>query len=389
MSDIYKQKAEKYKYKYLKLKQELYGGIYEANLYYLPINSISEINNKNKLVFNNSNKINEFNIKIDYPPHLDNTFENFNRFNIEGYNGRIFQYDVYKSVLSNLQIIEKLDIDKTYVQNIELACTIYYKYEIKSFRRNTNTNYFDVIFKNNNIYIQKITDYGYIIRKNKKEINTLKIYLEFINNLKDAIENFIIPLHNAGYVLNIYNVNWDGKKVYFDIEKMTQNNDKNIDINGLSKYIFNYFDNFDYNDYYYYTNIVLKKFSNKSISIYDLLFNLNSIKDLILYDTKINLCKDRDKIIMDKIDKDYQSSSNPANYNDLQVDYGMTAESKYLEFVYYYMKENKVKYFYEIEERQKINNVRLFWEEQLITLLKNNKYFSNLNNLKELKTYKV
>jgi len=56
MNDIYKHKAEKYKYKYLKLKQELEGGfIYDGNkscMYHLPrqkFDENTEINNNEQL----------------------------------------------------------------------------------------------------------------------------------------------------------------------------------------------------------------------------------------------------------------------------------------------------------------------------------------------------
>jgi hypothetical protein len=390
MNDIYKQKAEKYKNKYLKLKQELYGGA--KCTFDLPIDYKGK---EKKILFDKSNQSNKINIDIEYP-EINNTFDNFNKYNIKENNGQILKYKDYLNILNNfkskLEIINKINLDNTHVQNIELACKIYYKYinySLIPFR--TKTNYFNVIFSECK-YDNNEKEYGYIIRKKKEEINTLEKYIEFINNLRNAIEKFIKPLHNAGYVLSNIDASdiiWYGKKVYFNIERMKINDDKNIDIKGLLDYILNYF-KFDLNDNYYYTNKVLKKFSNMPINIDDLLdYILNSIEELINYDKKINFWNNKNEKIMNKIYEDYESSGSTFKYKDIHEQYGENSEYEYSQYVNNYIKENKEKYLSEINEIEIINNERQLLENDLLTFLKKNKYFSNLNNLKDLNKFVI
>jgi hypothetical protein len=388
---IYKQKAEKYKYKYLKLKQELYGGA--KCTFDLPINYKGK---EKKILFDKSNQSNKINIYIEYPK-IDNTFDNFNEYNIEENNGQILKYKDYLQILDNfkdkLETINKIYLDNTHVQNIELACKIYYKYK-KSMIRN-QTNYFNVIFsecESYKIYDNNEKEYGYIIRKKKEEINTLEKYIEFINNLRNAIEKFIKPLHNAGYVLNNIDASdiiWYGEKVYFNIERMKINDDKNIDIKGLLDYILNYF-KFDLNNNYYYTNKVLKKFSNISINIDDLLnYILNPIEELINYDKEINSFNNENEKIMNKIHREYELSASTVKYEDIYEQYLGNSEYMYSQHVNNYIQENKDKYLTQIKEIEIINNKRQLLENDLLTFLKKNKYFSNLNNLKDLNKFVI
>jgi hypothetical protein len=312
MNDIYKQKAEKYKYKYLKLKQELEGGDEIIPCQYdLPLDfDIS------KLDFENKNKLNKLNINIDYPPNYINNYNNFIINNNKGYFGQIFKYDNYFKILTNFKnklsmIKEFQTINKDYVQNIESAYTI--MHNNWSFMNN-----FKNTFRNCNIEKQEFK-YGYIIRKTGlKPSYTLKnlkmnlnYYCNFLIKLEDAIINFINPLNEAGYFLNninIDNINYDGEQIYFNIEQIEYNNtinNKYIDIYGLLISIFEFFVQYrddkvfehthhvinNYNNTY----TVLKLFSdelinlNKPIEINNLLKYLKFIVELIKLETNYNI----------------------------------------------------------------------------------------------------
>jgi hypothetical protein len=262
MSNIYKQKAEKYKYKYLKLKQELYGG--NKCTYNLPI-----LFNKNELNVDKDNIPNKLNIKTDF---LTND-KKFYIFNKKGYIGRIYEYNEYDDIISKLNLFKNIpNINQDYI-DIVYACTIHKcnDKEIGIFSNN---------FKNCKIVINRF--YGYIISSSKSlrnfnNYNNIQNYLKLIDNFKYAVTNFIIPLHNAGYVLNninLDNIYWDEdkNKIYFNILKMTENTNKYIDINGLSCSIF----------YFLYeqkliTDLLLKIFcNNNSMTIDYLLLKLKN-----------------------------------------------------------------------------------------------------------------
>jgi hypothetical protein len=293
MSDIYKQKAEKYKYKYLKLKQELEGGDEEYNDCMI---SPSILFN-DELLKNIEQKYNLHNYHINY----------FN--NDINYVGRLIKFKKIKKFTNNLQIElnnftiikENNKIDETYTPEIVYACII-----------NNNKSFFS-LSSTSSIYetLDKIflnstksdinTKYGLIISTNPgKKLKNLYYdinnYLPFINYLKIAIQQFIIPLHKAGYVLNnidLNNIYWDEKKVFFNISEMTENINNNIDIQGLTNSIYKLFNKFskeyNYNNHKYLiikeyncTDQLLKAFCNdKSININDLVTKLDYISESI------------------------------------------------------------------------------------------------------------
>ena len=254
MDDIYKHKAEKYKYKYLKLKQELEGGDNQYNdcMVCPPILFDNEILN---------------NIEYEYFPDPTNTNININSFNNNNHIGRLLKSktkkstiskDIFQTELENFDIIKNNKyIDETHIPQIKYACKII---NIKKslFNYSNAYNILHKFFPNCNK--SKISSkYGYIISTNpgesiKKDMKISDLII-FINNLKNAITNFIKPLHNIKYVLNnidFYNIKYDGKKVYFNISEMTVMTDdnKNNDIINLINCI-KKFNQILYKDYIY------------------------------------------------------------------------------------------------------------------------------------------
>ena len=319
---IYKQKAEKYKYKYLKLKQELEGGN-KSCTYDLPITF-----DKTKLNVDNGQIKNRLNIQTDFYTN-DKNFYSFNKI---GYIGRIYEYNEYSdNILPKLKLLENIpNINKDYIDTL-YASTIYKE---KRFFIKFGTNYIKQLFENCPIIdktdkTDEIKRYGYIIRNNSTSLNNfsiyLKKYLKFIENFKIAIEQFIIPLHKAGYVLNninLDNIYWDEDegKVYFNIFQMTEitkDTDKNIDINGLSCSILNLFNKnklFEYRDiqivqnYYYNTKQLLETFCNNELMEIDyLLLKLDYIKELINLDTDINFYKQKEEKIIYELQNKYEN----------------------------------------------------------------------------------
>jgi hypothetical protein len=291
MNDIYKHKAEKYKYKYLKLKQELEGGfIYDGNkscMYDLPIQKFdknTEINNDEQL----GQIEKKLNIIIDYkmPGMSGITSDELNK---EGYIGQIFKYETYSQILQNLKILQNLNIDLNYI-NIVFACTIFKEKKTGKSGNNLIRTIFtdcDHILKKSSkeIILKTVKNkFGYIIYKNSdNECNKYndKIQLNECNNYNDklpiiatqkkktimislkkirnAIDKFIKPLHEASYVLNnIPKVTPDYDRfilpynldlLYVDIFKMTvmavdkKNNDIKHLINLISHLLYRYFEN--------------------------------------------------------------------------------------------------------------------------------------------------
>jgi hypothetical protein len=265
MNDIYKQKAEKYKYKYLKLKQELEGGTWPfKNSYTIPAyvdydNHGDWVNEKEitkqrrttnvedcTTTYDFSNdQLEKLEIKQEYPETGTRIkdFDNwpYKEFIIK-YSKRLLSYDDYKKELNNFLLIQELDIDidKTYIRKIVFGGKI----------ENFNYNFFNKSEKSkilkNRFSSCKILNknYGYIIyediNKKYKPSNILKLEC-----LITAINDFIKPLHKAGFVLN--NIVWDNiivseskteldsYKLIFDISKMEASKNTNKDIKALYK----------------------------------------------------------------------------------------------------------------------------------------------------------
>ena len=280
MSDIYKQKAEKYKYKYLKLKQELYGGEY----YYNHCRITPPIDEKTLL--------NKLKINVDYRDNSINSFNNNN------YVGRLIKsktkgLDEYKIeyensnknyiTIENLNLIQNQNQNQIQIQKmlqhipkIVFACTI------KNDKSTTYNTLLNEIFQfkyctNSN----KSSKYGYIITTNIgesiSEYMSISDSIIFIPHLIYAINNFIIPLHNAKYVLNnikLDNIYWNKQKVFFNISKMKIiTKDNNIDIKGLIDSI---------QQIYVIKKIIEKR--NLKLTANDLIDKLNEIKSNLIFE---------------------------------------------------------------------------------------------------------
>jgi hypothetical protein len=285
MSDIYiyKQKAEKYKYKYLKLKQELYGGSDQYdNCTITP-----------SILFNNK-LLDKFTIEQEYPPIQTD----INSFNNNNNIGRLMKYKVYEIELKNyknkLKIINELKINTTYIPEIKYAC------KIKNIKSWSTTDAYKIIiefFPKCSNRSKRSSKFAYIISTDPgKLLNDIdKAYmssniLSFLKHLKIAIEEFIIPLHKAGYVLNNIdwnNINWDGEKVYFNISEMKQDINKNNDIKGLINSIFKLRKD-EYIFILEYTNNILDKLvtDEKIIDANNLIIKLDYLIKSIIWHKK-------------------------------------------------------------------------------------------------------
>jgi hypothetical protein len=251
MTDIYKQKAEKYKYKYLKLKQELYGGIgffdnvdddvdgcttsppvfFNPQKFYT-LKENEEFDKLNNIILSNEDKLNNINlssfdkilIKQDYP---DNQTD-INSFDNNLYIGKLINYDEYKLQLESLKDIKKIStINLVYTTGIKYAYTIH---KIKQ-KKKRHPNELKKILSKCNI-IGRPYNYGYIISDKPSESLTDLFSKELspedfnnlLNDLITAIQKFIIPLFNARYNLtnvSLDNIQWVGRrKICFDISAL-------------------------------------------------------------------------------------------------------------------------------------------------------------------------
>jgi hypothetical protein len=317
MNDIYKQKAEKYKYKYLKLKQELYsgdGGGYECT-YDLPI-----LFDNNSLDFG-SNEPGEpgnpgkLKIVTNYPPNTSNTY--FNNFNKKNYTGIILKHQDYTGILSLLTSPNIVKYTK-----VVYACTINKEVRNLYFKRFRENNHIKDKFIKCPIF-NNSDSYGYIITENilgktypEDLITDIDLFIQFINNLIKTLTEFIQPLHTADYILNnidISTIKWDKTQVYFNINKITKitkNTDKYKDIKNLIYLIYYITKLLIFNDYHY-TKDLLKEFDkDKNMSIDKLINNLPKINECIKYEKQI--LEYEEQIL------EYESKEkNPSIYNDL------------------------------------------------------------------------
>lgn len=295
MNDIYEHKAEKYKYKYLKLKQELYGGEHPYPCSYdLPIKFVTD-----SLDFGN-NISGKLKVVKDYPINAPNTEIEFNKYNNYGYTGIILKHQDY---LILLPLLTKPEIVK--YTKVVYACTINKEKRDKKLGLfKSGTNYIRTIFpKCDHILKMSATKnkgkFGYIITKDIEEIieennhrvrilahelinNEIELFEKFINHLINTLNNFIIPLHEAGYILNnIYEetINWviEKKEVYFDITKMTKDTDKCKDIKNLISFILNLSIVRDK----HYTKELLKDLSNKCDKNTTIQILINNLPNII------------------------------------------------------------------------------------------------------------
>ena len=291
MDDIYKHKAKKYKYKYLKLKQELEGGGDLPCKYDLPIKFDGDSLDFGPEISGQSGKLK---IVTNYPAGVSNTVSNtvFNNFNKTNYTGIIFKHNNYIELYPILTSPDIVEYTK-----VVYACTIdkEVRNKLKMFK----------MFKNNHIkkkfpkcpIFNDSKSYGYIITENIKNIIeningliiNIDLFKEFINDLINTLKVFIIPLHEAGYILNNIDtspIKWDKtkKQVYFNITEITKDTNKYKDINNLISFITKLF----ILNNYHYTKELLKEFDkDKNMSINKLIDNLPKINECIKYEEEI------------------------------------------------------------------------------------------------------
>jgi hypothetical protein len=313
MNEIYKQKAEKYKNKYLKLKQELYGG-YEYEYNNCTSNPPIYFDLKNFYILEKNEEFDRLNDKISAKGKIlikedyrDNNTININSYsNDKKYVGRLiksktskfYKYDdeyeiEYENTNKNYKIINDLQITNKekmlqYIPKIIYACRIK---NDKSTTYAAVTKFFPDCTKSTNS-----TRYGYIITTNMgKNINVymkMSDLIKFIPNLIDAIQNFIIPLNNANYFLNnidLKNIYWNQntQKVFFNISEMkkmtnkTENTDKEKLINSIRRFIdlvYLVYNNLNTNDDYYSLINALNEIKEKFIKLINIKITYNNIK---------------------------------------------------------------------------------------------------------------
>jgi hypothetical protein len=254
---IYKQKAEKYKNKYLKLKQELEGGVNNRLPWdhkykddddddddritdTLPSEPkeirTTKASDCTKQNYINSEDLKILNIKPDYPNKKTNIEDIPNYYEYE-YDRRLLSNNKYEKELNNYKKIKNIkDIDITHVREIVFAGKIYNFNLYNIFSKTKMFELLEIIY-----FLCKISNknYGYIISKKININSTIETFdILKLRYLITAIDKFIIPLHNARFVLN--NIKWENiiidlisKKIIFDISKITESINTEIDIKAL------------------------------------------------------------------------------------------------------------------------------------------------------------
>ena len=280
MNDIYKQKAQKYKYKYLKLKTYFgEGGIYgeyqqqinphgyPQNINPNPHGYPQNINpnqhgypqhinpnqhqyphgyqqqNKNQqntfiktlaeggfgcvfrpplippiILFDNTKQ------KYPFPPSSPDNID-FERYNNKGYVGKLMVSEEYEKEYKNFNIVRSITKNSNHIPELIFEGTI------QNININSDCKLFN--FKPNQKWGYIIT--SYVGERIADYINNNNIKL-ILTNLKDAITSVIKPLNDNGYVhydINLGNITVKEDKVYFiDFGTLTNNNPitRNIDI---------------------------------------------------------------------------------------------------------------------------------------------------------------
>ena len=206
MNDFYEQKANKYKYKYLKLKNELKGGMFKKLLKYIGIDHTDC-----------EQKIYTFSPPIQI---LSNNISSI--YLTDEYIGQIMTYDEYENYIK----IKNLDNE--------------YKYTLKNVYENKSINKSDIIIPEYKNCLNANITYNYIISKKsgklfsqleKKNIDKDNIK-NILTSLKEGIEKIIKPLYEDKIILgnikmeNMY-LDTITNKVYFsDYSKMHTYTDK-------------------------------------------------------------------------------------------------------------------------------------------------------------------
>jgi hypothetical protein len=196
MSNIYEQKARKYKYKYLKLKQQYIGGGGEDE----QCKSI---------------------ILTDELKKLNVTKSGFKNYCNDKYIGELVnKYDLF-SMKKQFKIVKKYDLNLNYIPELVFSSKIknswlflpnYYKEDNKTI---INTHFGEKCLQK---YIAISKNVGKTFEEHFKLGTKDSNIVLILKSLKESIKNFIIPLYTDGYVLRSCDENHmliNNNKVYF------------------------------------------------------------------------------------------------------------------------------------------------------------------------------
>ncbi len=212
MSNIYEQKARKYKYKYLKLKQEYIGGGGEE------CKSIILNNIENTGINNFENIINE-NFKSS---KYSKKFKDYiNKEHI----GELLNLNDCKEKNKNFKIFKNKGITLKYIAKLVYIGKVKDKKQLKT---KINNKCINDINNDENIYLvisrnPGITFKEYFLSNANKSNDNFKTILI---NLNEGIEKFIKPLYKNNYVLGNCDVEHmliNQNKVYFDYSSIHYN----------------------------------------------------------------------------------------------------------------------------------------------------------------------
>ena len=216
MNEIYKQKAEKYEYKFLKLKKQLEGGEIDHKLCKSIILTSKFLNLEVQEIYKSSR------FRKDWKDYIN-----------ELHTGKLVWGN--PSIFTrNFKIIEQISNYKKYIEKLVYIGKVIKKNDLVDGTDKFNKICLEPTDSSNDIHI--------IIRRNVGGITfeeyftsnpniTNKVFNPILKSLIDGIKNFIIPLYKKGYVLGNCDkehmlINPNNYKVYFDYSLMNYNNHK-------------------------------------------------------------------------------------------------------------------------------------------------------------------
>jgi hypothetical protein len=223
MSNIYEQKARKYKYKYLKLKQEYIG-------------EGGEINNKLCKSIILTSKFQNLEVKEIYKSSIFR--KDWKTYINELHTGKLVWGNPFRFI-DNFKIIKQISNYKQYIAKLVYIGKVINKNDLVD-----GTNKFNKICLESEDYLN---DIHIIIRRNvgitfedffiSNTNITNEVFNVILKSLIDGIKNFIIPLYEKGYVLGscdkehllINNFSnpypYNKYQVFFDYSLLHPNND--------------------------------------------------------------------------------------------------------------------------------------------------------------------